>query len=168
MENKFFKLETIKGNFRVFLIAFVLSLSIGYMTGLYYISITSGFTDNTVKENYLGNEEVEDADVMKFKMSEKEVLSIVHNHIISFSLIFFALGLLLFHSSYPPRLVFFLTIEPFISIGLTFGGIWLMWKGLFWMKYIIILSGSVMHLIFISSVLLILIELLKKRRLESD
>lgn len=164
MSGKFFELEKIEGNFRKFLIAFVLCLSIGYSFGLYYISISSGFTSQTVKENYLGNEENDEAEIMKFKMSEKEVISIIHAHIISFSLIFLALGFLLYQSSMPTKLISFLSLEPFASIILTFGGIWFMWKGIFWMKYIVILSGTVMHLVFLLSVAILLYELLKKRK----
>ena len=140
MPGKYFELDKITGSFRKFLIAFILCLSIGYSYGLYYISISSGFSSETVKENYLGNEENEEAETMKFKMSEKEVISIIHTHIISFSLIFLALGFLLFQSSMPTKLISFLSLEPFASIILTFGGIWFMWKGIFWMKYIVILS----------------------------
>lgn len=161
--DKIFQLDKVKGSFRSFLIAFVMSLSVGYGVGLYYISITSGFSDKTVKENYLGNEEDEEAEQMKFKMKEREVLSIMHSHIISFALIFFALGFLLFQSSYSQKLISLLSVEPFISIVLTFGGIWFMWKGISWMRFIVIISGTLMHLVFISSALLIMRDLLKKR-----
>ena len=157
-------LNEVKGTYRVFLIMFIMCLSVGYATGMYYISISSGFTGQSVSENYLGNEDDEEAEIMKFKMKEKEVLSIVHSHVISFSLIFLALGFLLFHSSFSEKLIAFLAIEPFVSIILTFGGIWLMWKGLDWMKYIVIFSGTLMHFIFISSATLVMVDLIKKRK----
>lgn len=156
-------LNEVKGTYRVFLIMFVMCLSVGYATGMYYISISSGFTGQSVSENYLGNEDDEEAEIMKFKMKEKEVLSIIHSHVISFSLMFLALGVLLFNSSYSPKLISFLTLEPFISIILTFGGIWFLWKGLDWMKYIVIFSGTLMHLIFVCGASLVLVDLLKKR-----
>jgi hypothetical protein len=158
------QLRKVKGTIRSFLIMFVISLSFGYASGLYYISISSGFTGKSVEENYLGNEDDEEAGTMKFKMKEKEVLSIIHSHVISFALIFLALGFLLFHSSFSTKLISFLSIEPFISLLFSFGGIWLMWKGIDWMKYIVIISGSLMHLVFLTSILLILIDLLAKRR----
>lgn len=166
MNNKsmqLFKLIEVKGSFRSFLIVFIMSLTIGYSFGLYYISISSGFTGQTIEENYNGNEANEDADIMKFKMSEKEVISIIHGHIVSFTLIFLAIGFLLFQSSYSMKLISFLVIEPFISIIVTFSGIWFMWNGYSWMKFIVIISGTIMHLAFICSVLLILYDLLKKR-----
>lgn len=163
MINSEFTLRKVKGAMRTFLILFVLSLSLGYAAGLYYISLSSGFTDQSVYENYMGNDDDEEATIMKFKMKEKEVLSIIHSHVISFALIFLALGYLLFYSSYAPKLISFLSIEPFFSLMLTFGGIWLMWHGIEWMKYIVIISGTLMHLVFISSVSLILIDLSRKR-----
>lgn len=161
--DKILPLNKVKGSLRVFLIMFVFSLSFGYAVGLYYLSISSGFTQKSVQENYLGNEADEEADVMKFKMKEKEVLSIIHGHVISFSLIFLAIGALLFQISYSSKLISFLVVEPFISILLTFGGIWFMWSGIEWMKYIVIFSGSLMHLIYISSTVLILFDLIKTR-----
>ena len=161
--NKTLQLNKVKGSARTFLILFVICLSFGYGTGLYYLSISSGFTEKSVQENYLGNENDEEAEVMKFKMKEREVLSIIHGHVVSFSLIFLAIGLLLFNSSYSSKLISFLVIEPFISIILTFSGIWILWNGVEWMRYIVILSGTLMHLIYISSALLILFDLLKKR-----
>jgi hypothetical protein len=158
------QLRKTSGALRTFLIMFVISLSFGYASGLYYISISSGFTGKSVEENYLGNEDDEEADTMKFKMKEKEVLSIIHSHVISFALIFLALGLLLFHSSFSTKLIAFLSIEPFISLILSFGAIWLMWKGIDWMQYIVIISGSLMHLVFLTSITLILVDLLAKRR----
>jgi len=157
-------LTRVKGTTRLFLFMFVLCLSFGYATGLYYISISSGFTGKTVSENYLGNEDDEEADLMKFKMKEKEVLSIIHSHVISFSLMFLVLGFLLFHSSFSSKLISFITIEPFVSIILTFGGIWFLWKGIDWVKYIILLSGTLMHLLFISGVSLVLVDLIRKRK----
>ena len=160
---KLFELNKISGPFRSFLMAFVLCLSVGYGTGLYYVSLTSGFSNQSIEENYLGNESDEEAEIMKFKMKEKEVLSIIHGHIISFSLIFLAIGFLLFQSSYSTKLISFLSVEPFISIIITFGGIWFMWKEISWMKYLVIISGSLMHIVFVCSVVLIYIELLRKR-----
>ena len=62
-------------------------------------------------------------------------------------------------------LISFLVIEPFVSIILTFGGIWLMWKGFAWMKYVIIVSGTLMNLAYVVMAVLVLIALLKPRQM---
>ena len=46
-------------------------------------------------------------------------------------------GFLYFNS----RLKWFLLIEPFASTIITFGGIYLLWLELTWVKYIIMFSG---------------------------
>ncbi|MFD2432292.1 hypothetical protein ACFSO9_01315 [Mesonia maritima] len=53
-------------------------------------------------------------------------------------------------------------IEPLFSVLLTFGGIYFMWQGFHWMRYIVIFSGILMTLSFTLSVLLIFSQLIKK------
>ena len=156
-------LENLTGLWRNLLIAFVITLSFGYATGMYYLTLTSGLQTQSIEENYLGNEADEAALEMKFKKPEKEVVSIIHSHVISFSLIFLAIGGLLLLTSYPPRLKSILVIEPFISIILTFGGIWLMWQGVAWMKYVIIISGTFMNLAYVVTAGLVLVALWRPR-----
>lgn len=170
MKNQFnFKsLENLTGLWHKLLIAFVITLSFGYGAGMYYLTLTSGTQTQSIEENYLGNEADESALEMKFKKPEKEVVSIIHSHVISFSLIFLSIGGLLLLTSYPPRLKSLLIIEPFVSILLTFGGIWFMWKGIGWMKYVIIASGALMNLAYVAMALMVLIALLRPRRSIKD
>lgn len=74
---------------KIFIGAFVLILSIGFYSGLLFINNTSSSSPNGIQENYQGNEEDEDAEIMKFKKSEREMLTTVHTHILSMSFIFF-------------------------------------------------------------------------------
>lgn len=141
---------------------FILTLSFGYFVGLRFVNENTNSTVEGIEEHYLGNEADEEAEVMKFKKAEKEIITTVHNHVISMSLIFLALGGILLLTSLPQKLKKFLIVEPFISIILTFGGIWLLWSGVLWFKYIVIFSGILLTLTFTTSVLLILLQLLKK------
>ena len=141
---------------------FILTLSFGYYTGLRFVNENTEATTQGIEEHYLGNEADEDATVMKFKKTEKEIITTVHNHVVSMSLIFLALGVILLLTSIHPMLKKFLIIEPFISIILTFGGIWLMWSGVLWFKYIVIFSGILLTVTFTLSVMLIMIQLFKK------
>ena len=156
-------LENLTGLWRNLLIAFVITLSFGYGTGMYYLTLTSGLQTQSIEENYLGNEADEAALEMKFKKPEKEVVSIIHSHVISFSLIFLSIGVLFLMTSCPARLKSFLVIEPFVSIILTFGGIWLMWQGMGWMKYVIIVSGTLMNLAYMVMAGLVLVALGRPR-----
>lgn len=87
------------------------------------------------------------------------MLTIIHTHILSMSFIFFLLGGLLMLAKLPKKIKMFLVIEPFVSIILTFGGIYLMWKGIVWMKYITMISGILMTIIYSTSALIILSQL---------
>lgn len=141
---------------------FIVTLSFGYFTGLRFVNENTNNTTQGIEEHYLGNEDKEDAEIMRFKKSEKEIITTVHNHVVSMSLIFLALGGILLITSINPILKKFLIVEPFISIILTFGGIWLMWSGVLWFKYVIIFSGILLTITFTTSVIIILTELFKK------
>ena len=145
-----------------FLIIFILVLSFGYGVGVYYISQTSGTTAISLQENYIGNDGDENAEEMKFKKPEKAILTLVHGHVISFALIFGAMGLLMLFSSYSKPTISFLAIEPLISTVTTFGGIWLIWYGVYWMKYVVMVSGTLMHLSFAIMAILLLLDLIRK------
>jgi hypothetical protein len=141
---------------------FIVTLSFGYFVGLRFVQENTNYTTNGIEEHYTGNENDENAAIMKFKKSEKEIISMVHNHVISMSVIFLILGAILLITSLPNKLKKVLIIEPFISILLTFGGIWLMWSGVLWFKYIVIISGILLTLTFSVSVIFILMQLFKK------
>jgi hypothetical protein len=141
--------------------AFVIVLSIGFYSGLLFVGETSSANPNGIEEHYLGNESDEEAMIMKFKKSEQEMLTLVHNHILSMSIIFFLVGILLSITKLNKKLKLFLMIEPFISVILTFGGLYLLWKEVLWMKYIVMCSGILMTLTFTISVAVILTQLVQ-------
>ena len=143
--------------------AFIIVLSIGFYTGLLFIGETSSANPNGIEEHYLGNENDENAEVMRFKKSDREMLTLVHNHILSMSIIFFLVGLLVSITKLNKKLKLFLIVEPFMSVVLTFGGLYLLWTGFLWMKYIVIVSGILMTFTFTVSVLVILKQLFAKK-----
>lgn len=142
-----------------FIAAFVIVLSVGYFTGLNFVKQTDSTNANGLVENYLGNEDAEDVAVMKFKKGEREMLTIIHTHILSISSIFFLLGGLVAITSLPKKLKAFLMIEPFFSILLTFGGIYFMWKGMLWMKWVVMISGTLMTVVYIIAAVAVLLQL---------
>ena len=142
-----------------FIASFVVVLAIGYGTGLLFVSQTEATDPAGIEEAYMGNEDDQDADVMKFKKSPREMLTIIHTHVLSMSFIFFLLGVLVWITKFPVKGKLFLTIEPFFSVVLTFGGIYLMWEGVTWMKYIVMFSGILMTLTFVFSSALVLYQL---------
>lgn len=153
-------LQTFPREVKWFIGAFVIVLSIGFYTGLLFVNQTSSSAPSGIEENYLGNESDEEAAVMKFKKSEREMLTIIHTHILSMSLIFFLLGTLVWISKLPKKLKLFLSIEPFFSVVFTFGGIYFLWSGWLWMKYVVLLSGFLMTATFVVSSFLVLFQLM--------
>lgn len=146
-----------------FIAAFVIVLSVGYFSGLQFVRQTESDRPDGIEENYLGNEDVEDIAVMKFKKGEREMLTILHTHILSISFIFFLLGGLVAITSLPKKLKAFLMIEPFVSIILTFGGIYLMWTGMLWMKWVVMISGTLMTAVYVIAAVAVLFQLAKRK-----
>ncbi|WP_127846491.1 hypothetical protein [Psychroflexus aestuariivivens] len=138
--------------------AFLLVLSIGYFTGIRFVDHTTAQTPFGIQENYLGNESDEDATEMKFKKSKQEMLNIVHTHILSMAMIFLLTGVLVAMTNLKIGFKKILMIEPFVSILGTFGGIYLLWSGILWMKYVIMISGILMTLAFAASVVTVMIS----------
>ena len=155
---------TLPNELKVLIGAFVIVLSVGFYTGLLFIGETSSANPNGIEEQYLGNENDEDAEVMRFKKSAQEMLTLVHNHILSMSIIFFLLGILVAITKLNKKLKLFLMVEPFLSVLLTFGGLYLLWRGLLWMKYIVMISGILMTLTFTFSAFIVLKQLLQNNK----
>jgi len=153
---------TLPKELKLLIAAFVVVLSVGFYTGLLFVGETSGVEPNGIEEQYIGNEADEAAQVMKFKKSEREMLSIIHTHILSMSFIFFLLGIILITTNLNKKLKIFLLIEPFASVILTFGGLYLLWMGQSWMRYVVMFSGILMTMTFIMSTSIIFVQLCKK------
>ena len=148
---------------KTFLAVFVIVLSVGYFTGLLFVMQTETTTPAGIEENYRGNEDDPGAEVMKFEKGEREMLTIIHTHILSMSFIFFLLGGIMLFTQLPKKLKLFLIVEPFFSILVTFGGIFLVWQGIDWVKYVVLVSGILMTSCFAASAGIILYQLLIKK-----
>ena len=135
---------------------FLVVLSIGFFSGIRFVSETDSTSPDGLVEHYNGNEQFENVMVMKFKKSAQEMLTIVHTHILSMSMLFFLTGFLLAQTSINQHLKLFLIIEPFVSILLTFGGLYIIWFGFEWFRYVVIFSGVAMTLAYSAAVIIIL------------
>lgn len=141
---------------------FLVILSIGFLSALQFVSVTTEASPKGIQENYLGNEEDLEAEEMKFKKNEKQLLNIIHSHILSMGLIFFVLALLVTTTPIEGFFRRFLLLEPLLSVLATFGGIYFLWKGVLWMKYVVMISGGLMTIAFILSVIVIFYWLVRK------
>ncbi|NCF30676.1 MAG: hypothetical protein GWP29_02120 [Bacteroidetes bacterium] len=157
-----FSIKNLARPVKSFLGVFLVLLSIGYFSGLAFVAQTEATTPDGIEENYNGNEDQEEPQVLKFKKSSREMLTIFHTHVLSISMIFFITGILLWGTEQSVLRKKLLSIEPFVSILVTFGGIYLIWMGFTWISYIVVVSGILMTLSYIAGVIFIFNDLLKK------
>ena len=155
-------LRLLSKQLKLLLSSFLIVLTIGFLSGTRYLFYNSTTNPTGIEEHYNGNEFSDDQEVMKFKKSEKEILNIVHSHILSMSLIFLVIGYFLTKTEISNPLKNFLIVEPFVSIVLTFGGIYMLWLEISWFTYVIMISGILLHVCYFLAVFLIFKELYKK------
>ena len=153
------KLHQFPSTLKGLIFSFILVMFFGYAVSLSFLNQTTNLNPEGIEENYNGNEDDEEAEIMKFKKSTFEMKTTIHNHLFSMALILFITGFILQFTSVNNSLKSFLMIEPIISLIITFGSLILMWNGILWMKYITIISGMLMHISFITSLSLSLREL---------
>ena len=149
--------------FKNLVVPFILVLSIGYFVSILLVDHTSSLSPIGIEENYLGNESKDLQVIYKFKKTKYQIYNLLHSHIISMSIIFFITGLLLLITDLNYYFKMFLIIEPFVSILMTFGGIYLLWNGVTWMKYVIFISSTIMAIVFLISCYIILLQSLSKK-----
>ena len=124
---------------------------------------TTDYKLDGIQENVLGNEYDYASDVLKFKMSERELHGIIHSHVITLSMLFIFLQCLIYFTSIPASLKTFLMIEPMLSLLFTFGGLWMLWNGIEWMKFVIMVSGVLMHLSMSAFIFILIYHLTFKK-----
>lgn len=156
-----FLLRNFSKPFKSFLFAFLFVLSVGYFTGLSFVAQTNSTQPAGIVENYNGNENSEEVSVMKFKKGQREMLTIIHTHVLSIGFIFALLGLLVWGTQISTKWKTFLTIEPFCSIIFTFGGIYLIWLEYTSMAYVVMISGLLMTFSFLAGLVVICRALIK-------
>lgn len=145
---------------KLLITVFLVTLSIGFFGGITFVKDTTNANPKGIQERYLGNEDDENATKMMFKKSSGEIKTLVHNHILSLSVIFFLVALILSTTTINQKLKLFLMIEPFVSVICTFGGIYLLWlTEISWIKYVIMISGIFMTLSYSLSIVVIFQQL---------
>ena len=111
---------------RLFLLLFVIVLTAGVTVGIIYLGSTSEMKMSGIEDHYKGSVVENEYDIPeKYPRSVKDLLLTTHNHLISLSMVFLLIGgLFSINSMISGKLKWFLIYEPFVSILLTFGGIW--------------------------------------------
>jgi hypothetical protein len=149
----------------MFLVLFLVMLTVGYAIGLLFVDHTSGGTANGISEQFRGSADAGAGTEIRYEKSPDEMYIFLHNHILSLTLVFFAVGGLFYFSSIARGgLKTFLMVEPLLAVATTFGGIWLMRFVSPLFSYLVLVSGLTMMLCYLAMIALMLVELLSPRR----
>ena len=166
-ENKI-TLAKLPANLRYLIVFFLMSLSLGVALGLVYVFTTTHFSTGGIENNYGGektitspSDSLEPNNQQYYAKTAKELLMTTHNHILSLSMIFFALSLLAFFTeSISPWIKKIIIFEPFVSIWLTFLGMW----GVRFVdptfKYLIFFSSILLYGLFFITMVILFYELI--------
>ena len=158
------RLRNANKTLRLFITAFLLLLTSGYVIGLFFVDHTTVGTLKGLTEEYRGTPESASSAELKYAKTVDEMYIFLHNHILSLSLVFFAVGAVFYFSSIVPEsMKTFLMVEPIVAIGTTFGGIWLMRFVSELFSWLVIISGITMVGCYVVMVILILWELWMRR-----
>ena len=128
----------------------VFNITVGLGVGLYYVGYTTQYSPSGTSEHFAGSKVSDDFDIPdKYPKPFSELLNTTHTHVISMTFIFIITGgIFFFNSIITGSIKTFLIVEPFISIIVTFGGIWLVRFIHPGFSYLVILSGILMYLSF--------------------
>ena len=164
MKNKFY-LKDLEQHIKYFIIMFLITISAGIFTGLSYIYYTTNITADSISERYAGTA-VKDHEIPEnFPKSLDNMIQVTHEHVNSFAIISFVLGLIFyFNSIVKGNLKLFLMIEPFFSTIITFTSLWLIRYLNSSFTYIVIASSGLMYLCWFIMIGLCIYELLFKKK----
>jgi hypothetical protein len=155
-----FRLHDADTTLKAFITAFLLVLTIGYAIGLFFVEHHTSFSSRGVQEQFLGNEDSEVAQEVRYAKSANEMFVFIHNHILSLALVSFAVGGIFYFSSLvSAKIKLFLVVEPLVATLTTFGGIVLVRYVSPVFTWLVLFSGASLFLCYSIMVVLIMKEL---------
>ena len=155
-----FRLRDADATLRLFLTTFIIVLSLGYAVGLAFVEQRTSVSSTGVQEQFLGSSDFDAAQDIKYAKSINEMYIFIHNHVLSLSLVFFAVGGVFYFSSIvSDRTKRILIIEPLIAIVTTFGGIALVRFVSPYFSWLVLASGISLFLCYGIMVMLVMKEL---------
>jgi len=153
-----FKLRDLPRELKLLTLLFLLTMLFGYAASFMLVLDQTNLSPTGIEENYNGNEDNDEAEIMKFKKSKFEMLTTVHSHVFTLSVIFLITGFMAYFTGLPQKLKLFLITEPLISLIITFSSLVILWQGQPVFKYLAYLSGALMHGTFVITLLLLIRE----------
>lgn len=163
-------LSNLEPLFKKFITSYIIVVTIGLSLGLYFVNHTTSMTPGGAVERFRGSEVDEDSEFSipeNYPIPVRELLTTTHNHILGFSFIFGSIGLIFyFNDRVKGFWKGFLLIEPFVSIILSFGSIWLIRFVHPVFVYVTVISAILLYISFYSMVVISLINLWTKNKNE--
>ena len=144
------RLYEFPGQLKLLCFLTVINLTIGVGVGLCYVGYTTHYSSTGTSEHFAGSKVSDDFDIPdKYPKPFSELLNTTHTHVISMTFIFLIIGVIFYFNSIITGVMkTILILEPFISIIMTFGGIWIVRFIHPEFSYVVILSGILMYLSF--------------------
>tara|TARA_B100000674_G_scaffold113044_1_gene84360 strand:- start:4457 stop:4945 length:489 start_codon:yes stop_codon:yes gene_type:complete len=159
-------LRNLDNNLKNILTYYLITLTIGFSLGVFYVYLNSEFSTSGMIEQYLGNDDEWDP---KLPKTLADLVSHTHEHITMFSIIFLSLGIIFSYNSIISGFwKKMLMLEPFISIVLTFGGFFIIRYISTNFSYIIMISSSLMYLCFYVMIFVCLYELIYLKKINQE
>lgn len=145
--------------------ALLLSLTFGVLIGLGFLYYTTSYSTKGAIERYNGSQVSEEFGIAEnYPKPISEIFITTHNHIIAFTLIFTVVTFIFYFSSILDNSwKTFLLVEPFISIIISFGSLWLMRFVNPDFVYLMAASSTLIYLSYFIMVSLILYEIFFKK-----
>ena len=154
-----FKLRNLPKELKLLVLLFLLTMFFGYAASFILVVDQTNLSPSGIEENYNGNEDNEEAETIKFKKSKFAMLTSIHSHVFTLSLIFLATGIMAYFTGLPEKIKLFLMAEPLVSLIVTFSSLIILWQGNLIFKYLAYLSGAIMHGTFVITLFLLTREL---------
>ena len=156
-------LKNLEQQLKYFLTLFLITMSIGIFTGLYYVYITTSIKKEGTIERFNGSD-IDNTEKFEVPKPLENMVLTTHNHILSFSMITLLIGIIFyFNSIISGKLKLFLLLEPYISTILTFGSLW----GIRYLNesffYIMMFSAVIMYMCWYIMIFVSLYELIRKK-----
>lgn len=147
------------------ILAVLFSLTVGVCIGLGFLYYTTYYSPSGVIERYNGSQASDEFGIVEnYPKPIAEIFITTHNHVIAFTLIFSVVAIIFYFSSVLNSFwkTFFL-IEPFISIVISFGSLWLMRFVNPDFVYLMVVSSSIIYLSYFIMLTLIVYEIIYKK-----
>lgn len=145
--------------------ALLVSLTFGVLIGLGFLYYTTSYSTQGAIERYNGSQVSEGFEIAEnYPKPISEIFITTHNHVIAFTLIFTVVCFIIYFSSIlNSNWKTFFLIEPFISIIISFGSLWLMRFVNANFVYLMAISSTLIYLSYFTMVGLILYEIIFKK-----